>query len=249
MKAFTVNVGINTSADCLGRSAPIYANGTFDYIPIPSDNEQDSTYDELGLTSAFERLNILHRIDDYTHHDPEFVSFTYGDFPTKSRTSNLKDIERGDLILFIASLKRTKHERLGSSFQKWILPNRGMYLIGMFEVIGILTNDGERFRKKLGGTKFKKSPHYRRLEENKDDASWIFKGSNRSCLFPVAVPIRHSDLAKLYGIKPAKTNQTETAQINSYTRTAREIIDIDYLTEMVHKLNTSIEIFREKKFH
>ena len=42
MRAFVVNIGINTSADCLGRSAPIYANGTFDYIPIPSGNNQRS---------------------------------------------------------------------------------------------------------------------------------------------------------------------------------------------------------------
>jgi hypothetical protein len=33
MRAFTVNVGINTSPDYLGRSAPIYANGTFQYHP------------------------------------------------------------------------------------------------------------------------------------------------------------------------------------------------------------------------
>lgn len=243
MRAFVVNVGINTSADCLGRSAPIYANGTFDYIPIPSDNEQNPTYDEIGLTSSFERMNILHRIDDHIHHDPEFVSFTFGDFPTRPRTSNLKEIKYGDLLLFIASLKRTKHEQLGSTFKKWIISDRGMYLIGLFEIIGILTKDGERFRKKLGRSKYKKNPHYRRFADNKEDESWIFKGSDKSCLFPVAVPVQRHDLEKLFKIKTSKTSQTETAQVSSYTRTAREIIDVDYLREMVQKLNPSVEAF------
>ncbi|MFW9843085.1 MAG: hypothetical protein ACFFEV_00755 [Candidatus Thorarchaeota archaeon] len=245
MKAFTVNVGINTGVACLGRSAPIYANGTFDYIPIPSENKQNPTYDDLGLTSAFDRMNILHRIDEHVHHDPEFVTYTYGDFPTASRTSNLKEMNHGDLLLFIASLKRTKHERLGSNFQKWITPDRGMYLIGLFEVIGILTKDGELFRKKLGKAAYKKSPHYRRFIDYDDDESWIFKGSNRSCLFPVAIPIRRHDLVNLFDIEPVRTNQTETAQVNSYTRTAREIVDIEYLARIVKKQNPSLDIFKE----
>ena len=246
MRAFTVNVGINTSPDYLGRSAPIYANGTFDYIPIPSENRRNPTYDELGLTSAFERMNILDRIDTNVHHDPEFVTYTYGDFPTGSRTSNLKDMSSGDLLLFIASLKRTKHEQLGSNFQKWIIPNRGMYLIGMFEVIGIFTKEGELFRKKLGRLAYKANPHYRRFIENDEDESWIFKGSNRSCLFPVAIPIRRHDLAELFDIDPAKTQQTETAQVNSYTRAAREIMDVDYLAKIVKKLNPSLEVFKRE---
>jgi len=243
MRAFVVNVGINTSADCLGRSAPIYANGSFDYIPIPSENEQNPTYDDLRLTSVFERMNIPHRIDENVHHDPEFVTYTYGDFPTGSRTSNLKDMSSGDLLFFIASLKRTRHERLGSNFQKWITPERGMYLIGVFDVIGILTKDGELFRKKLGKAAYKKNQHYRRFLDYDDDESWIFKGSNRSCLFPVAVPIRRHDLVELFDIEPTRTNQTETAQVNSYTRTAREIMDIEYLARIVKNRIPSLEIF------
>ena len=204
---------------------------------------KDPTYEDLGLTSSFERMNILHKIEDYAHHDPEFVSFTFGDFPTRSRTSNLKEIAYGDLILFIASLKRTRHEQLGSTFQKWILPERGMYLIGLFEIIGILTKDGERFRKKLGLSKYKKNPHFRRLEENEEDASWIFKGSSKSGLFPVAVPIQRQDLVNLFNIKLEKTNQTETAQVSSHTRTAREIMDVDYLRGIIQRLNPSLEIF------
>ena len=243
MRAFTVNVGINTSSDCLGRSAPIYGNGTFDYIPIPSDDERDPTYEELGLSSVFERMNILHRVGERVHHDPEFLTFTYGDFPTLTRTSHLKEIKRGDLLLFIASLKQTKHERLGSNFLKGIIPSRGMYLIGMFEVIGILTKDGEIYRKKLGRVAYKKNPHYRRLMKHSEDESWIFKGSNRSCLFPVAVPIRLRDLIRLYQIEPSQKERTETAQVSSYTRTAREIIDIEYLEKIVKKRCPSVDVF------
>ena len=243
MRAFVVNIGINTRKECLGRSAPIYANGSFDYIPIPSENKQNPTYEELGLTSVFERMKILHRIDEYVHHDPEFITYTYGDFPTGSRTSNLKDMSSGDLLVFIASLKRTKHERLGSNFQKWIIPERGMYLIGVFEVIGILTKDGELFRKKLGKAAYKKNPHYRQFLDYDDEESWIFKGSDRSCLFPVAVPVRKRDLIELLDFKLSRTNQTETAQVSSYTRTAREIMNLEYLERIVKKLNPSLEIF------
>jgi hypothetical protein len=245
LKAFTVNVGINTTPEALGRSAPIYPNGTFNYVPIPTDDENTPTYEELGFTSTFERMRIEDRLKVNVHHDPEFVTFTFGDFPTRSRTSHLKDMEYGDLLLFIASLKQTKHKVIGSTFQKWIIPNRGMYLIGMFEVIGILTKDGEQFSKKLGRNAYKKNPHYKRFQENESEESWIFKGSNRSTLFPIAVPLFRTDLRKMFGIRLAKTNQTETAQVNSYTRTAREVADIAYLSKIIRKRCPLVPILGE----
>ena len=246
MKAFTVNVGINTARDCLGKSAPIYANGTFDYIPIPRSDEEIVTYRLLGLTSTFERMRISNRLDEGVHNDPEFISFTYGDFPTTiSRVSNLQEIGRGDFLLFIASLIRTKHEQLGSHFEDWITLKRGMYLIGGFKIGGILTKNGERLNPRAGKTKFSRNPHFEWLQDYPDDDSWIFKGSKKSALFPVAVPLRRKDVEELYEIRLPNSRQSETAQVNSYTRTAREVINVDYLREIVSEKCPTIELFDE----
>ncbi|MFW9890013.1 MAG: hypothetical protein ACFFER_17660 [Candidatus Thorarchaeota archaeon] len=233
MKAFTVNIGVNTATDPIRRSGPIYPNGTFDYIPIPWDS--GITYDEIGLASAFRRMGIEDRLDNGVHHDPEFIGFTYGTRPEDwPNVSNLKQIERGDLLVFFGSLERTPHELLGESFLPWIADSRGMYIMGLFEMDGILTRDGELFESKLGKKAYSSSAHFEYFEHNPEDTSWIFKGSPKSSLLPVAVPVKRKEFETLFDQSlPKKSKQSETALVSSYMRTARQVVNFPYLITLI----------------
>jgi hypothetical protein len=239
MKAFTVNIGINTSTKPIRRSAPIYPNGTFDYVPIPWDS--GITYEEIGLTSAFFRIGIEDKLDQGVHHDPEFIGFTYGTRPEDwGNVANLKKVEKGDFIVFFGSLECTEHELMGDSFPEWIANPRGMYLMGLFEVEGILTRDGEKFESKLGRKSYASNPHFDYFEQDSDDTSWIFKGSSKSCLLPVAVPVTRVEFEELFDQPlPKKSNQSETALVSSYMRTAREVANIPYLIDLISKYSPS----------
>jgi hypothetical protein len=233
MKAFTVNIGVNTATEPIRRSGPIYPNGTFDYVPIPGDS--GITYDEIGLASAFRRMGIEDRLGNGVHHDPEFIGFTYGTHPEEwPNVANLKQIERGDLLVFFGSLESTSHELLGESFPKWITDSRGMYLMGLFEVNGILTRDGERFEKTQGTKAYSSNAHFEYFEHNPEDTSWIFKGSPKSCLLPVAVPVRRNEFETLFDHSlPKKSKQSETALVSSYMRTARQVVNVPYLITLI----------------
>lgn len=64
-----------------------------DFSQLTPYDEDYPTYEELGYTSVFKRMSIPHRLEEYVHHDPDFISFTFGDYPTRSRTSCLKDLD------------------------------------------------------------------------------------------------------------------------------------------------------------
>ena len=234
MRAFTTNIAVNTSLKPIRRSGPIYANGPFTYIPIPFAGS-DITYADIGLKSAFKRMGISDYLDHGVHYDPEFAGYTFGTYPNeKPSVANLKQISRGDLLVFFGSLERTKHEKYGDSFESWIADSRGMYLFGFFEVIGILTKNGELLKPSLGKSAYSTNAHFGYYELNSKNNSWIFKGSKNSCLLPVAIPIKRRDFHQLFDMKlPRKTHQSETAQVSSYMRSAREVENVPYLIEMI----------------
>ncbi len=240
MKAFTVNIGINTTTKPIRRSGPIYSNGTFNYVPIPLDS--GISYEEIGLSSAFTRMGIEDKLGHGVHYDPEFIGFTYGTHPEDwPNVANLKQIERGDLLVFFGSLERTTHELLGESFPSWIADTRGMYLMGLFEVDGILTRAGERLESKLGKNAYRSNPHFDYFVQDPEDTSWIFKGSPKSSLFPMAVPVKRTEFEKLFDQPlPKKSKQSETALVSSYMRTARQVVDVPYLITLVSKYCPSV---------
>jgi len=241
MKAYTVNIGVNTGSDPIRRSGPIYPNGSFDYVPIPHEGATE-TYDEIGLSSAFRRMNIEDKLYHETHHDPEFIGYTYGNYPEKKPyVAPLKQIENGDLLVFLGSLERTPHEMMGDEFPSWIVDPRGMYLLGFLEVIGILTHEGELFDDELGLESYATSVHYYYYDADPGNTSWIFKGSTKSCLFPVAVPLGRKEFEKLFDKRlPRKTKQSETAQVSSYTRTARQVANIPFLRKLISNYCPSV---------
>ncbi|MDI6807351.1 MAG: hypothetical protein QMD14_06155, partial [Candidatus Aenigmarchaeota archaeon] len=104
-RIFIINVGVNASHGKL--KSPIFEDGSFVFVPIPERRNPTCT-----LLPTYRSLfaNALEYIpesyyDVRVHSDPEFETFTYGDYPTKKpRAALLKCIEKGDFLFFLARL-------------------------------------------------------------------------------------------------------------------------------------------------
>lgn len=228
-KTFIVNVGVNASHGAL--KSPIFLNGTFDFIPIPEKGRRVSCpqcsalprYKDLRSYNEIDLLQLIPRGYNNlrVHNDPEFVTFTYGDYPTFSpRAANLKKASKGDFIFFLARLVK---------LQDKVFHEGGFFLVGFFEVDYVLKDvktKPEASVMKL----FKNNAHVRRAMFDPQfwDGFWVFKGSLRSHRFKYAIPFdREFCDAILKDSKGEKltwsNDRSELQIIGSYTRACRVI--------------------------
>ncbi len=181
MKVALVRVGIDTGAG--GIHAPLFADGTFEYIPIPDGIGVDSrTYGNLvgrrgrPLLDYFPPGRRPRMAGQSVHVDPEFATFTYGD-PSVPK-SGLRHLRPGDLLVFFCGLEGWDHPAAPA-----------LYLLGYFEVAaaGRARDFTERERCALFGENFhvRHEDIYRRQE----DRLVLVKGSPASRLFEHAVAI------------------------------------------------------------
>ena len=133
MKAMLLRVGIDKGTD--GALAPIFEDGSFEYIPISEDPEWKTTSTKtysntIGRTgkpiSWYLPESIKNRL---LHYDPEFETFTYGD-ATPKRGYLLK-LQPEDLLVFYAGLTPFMNDRQQS----------GLYIIGHFFIKEIVDFD------------------------------------------------------------------------------------------------------------
>jgi len=126
MKAMILRVGIDKSIG--GTYAPIFSDGTFEYIPIPEGyiSTEDRTYGYTGEISGkrFSTFVPSRYKDEKLHFDPEFKTYTYGDPTGAPRTAAMRTLETGDIIAFSAGLKPYETDNY----------EEGIYLIGYFTV-------------------------------------------------------------------------------------------------------------------
>jgi hypothetical protein len=125
MKALLLRIGIDKGTD--GALAPIFEDGSFEYIPISEGDPETSelrTYDNtVGRSGKHLSYYLPSTIKKRKlHYDPEFDTFTYGDTPSK-RTYLLR-LNPGDLLVFYAGLKPFRNQNY--------VP--GLYIIGYFTV-------------------------------------------------------------------------------------------------------------------
>jgi hypothetical protein len=125
LKAVILRVGIDKG--CGGALAPIFSDGSFEYIPIPESddlsNESRTFANTRGRTGKYFASYLPSKIkNEKMHFDPEFETFTYGD-PSTKRNYLLK-LGEGDLLVFYAGL--TPHENK-------VYPE-ALYLMGYFNV-------------------------------------------------------------------------------------------------------------------
>jgi len=121
-----LRVGIDSGSG--GMDGPLFADGTFEFVPIPDltgiDERTYGNHMTRGghpLVEFFPpaRQAVMH--SQSLHVDPEFASFTYGD-PTSPK-AGLRRLAEGDLLVFYAGL---------CGFDCDL--SSGLYLIGYFEV-------------------------------------------------------------------------------------------------------------------
>lgn len=105
MKILFLRVGIDRG--CGGTLSPRFSDGTFEYVPIPESSEllvgRGVTYPELPARHGG-TLDKYSGSTGYTHYDPEFETFTYGE-PSEPKRSQLLRLTEGDLLVFYAGFQ------------------------------------------------------------------------------------------------------------------------------------------------
>jgi hypothetical protein len=130
MRVVLLRVGIDRGSG--GIHGPLFADGSFEYIPIPDGFKGESvdkrTYgNTLGrkgrkLVDYFPESRREKALNQSIHFDPEFETNTYGD-PTSPK-AGLRKLEEGSLLVFYAGLE-------GWDFNC----SPALYIIGFFEVV------------------------------------------------------------------------------------------------------------------
>ena len=227
---FIINVGVNASHGQL--RSPIFDNNTFEFIPIPEKGRRSScpeckTLPKYSDLKSFNNLDLLGFIPKRyhplrVHNDPEFVDYTYGDYPTISpRAANLQKVKRGDSIFFLARLVKWRND----VFTK----EAGFYLIGFLEVEDIL-KEAMAEPKRSVLREFIQNAHVQRALYNPRlwNRFWVFKGSEHSRRFEHAIPFSKGFAEKVLrnsrGDKLVwPTDRTELQVVGSHTRACRLI--------------------------
>ncbi len=127
MQAALLRIGIDTGSG--GIHAPVFQDGTFEYIPIHDQEGVDErTYG--NTIGRYGRLLVDYFPTEYRrsqmanrriHFDPEFETFTYGD-PTPAKVT-LSNLQPGDMLIFYCGLE-------GWDF----VCEPALYLMGYFEI-------------------------------------------------------------------------------------------------------------------
>ena len=228
-RIFLANVGANASHRF---SSPVFADGTFEFIPIPEDRDLAGQhavrYRDL---KSFNRPDhdlkeyVPRRLWDWpTHNDPEFDSFTYGDnCETTPRSASLKRVVPGDYLIFLARLERFPRQQPTREY--------GFYLVGYLEVEEVLrdvrAHPGEGVLRRFG-----LNAHVRRGLSDSElwDRFWVFGGSSRSRRFDKAVPVTREMAGRVFTSADGSpwrwdANRSELQVIGSYTRSCRCVLD------------------------
>jgi hypothetical protein len=180
MKVVLLRVGVDTGADSGGIYGPLFADGSFEFIPIPDGWRYDertygNTFGRHGrpLVEYFPESKRRFMARQPMHVDPEFETYTYGD-PTRPK-AGLRNLESGDMVVFYAGLKG------------WDFPSEpALYIVGYFEVarVGKATDFSEEELYNLFGQNF----HVRHpvVFADQKDRLVLVKGSEESRLLEKA---------------------------------------------------------------
>jgi len=124
MKTLLLRVGIDKG--CGGCLAPIFKDGSFEYVPIPEERatSEDRVFGNLCGRHTRSLVNFLPKRlhNKAPHFDPEFETFTYGD-PTPTKSRQLVRLVPGDLLVFYAGLEPEDRGDRGR-----------LYIIGYFTI-------------------------------------------------------------------------------------------------------------------
>ncbi len=237
MRIYLANVGANVSLfNKRGLASPVFEDGRFEFLPIPADNprldESPNAIHYSDLRSHYDPAQALtsyipdHLWGKAVHNSPEFEKFTYcdacDDFP---RAANLKEVQQGDVLLFVAGLRLWIDGKRTSEYD--------LHLIGGFRIEEALRCEGappdERVEDRFAGNAYVINGQ----ETGRWDpvvGNWLFAGSqDGSRRFNKAVPLNREICEQAFAAANGAPwrwgRQSETATVASYTRTARRFLD------------------------
>jgi hypothetical protein len=125
--SLAINVGANTNQP--GFRGPIWADGSFEYIPIPESEPTAASVPTYGDLASHLTQPIPTEIHDQpVHLDPEFPEYpfceryTYGD-EHGVKAGPLSSLSSGEYVFFYATLT------VGETAQ-WLPPDWGAFVIG-----------------------------------------------------------------------------------------------------------------------
>ena len=221
-RVFIINVGANTGHR---QQSPLFNDGTFEFVPIPSDCDEGLTYGNLRQfndpdTPLLDRV-AAHAVSpsENIHNDPEFATFTYGDNMRKK--GGVRQLQEGDFLFFLA--------RLVPYADQYDNKNGIFALIGYIEIAECLDNSDDPL---FTSPAFNRNAHVRRwvnIPASFADYA-VFKGSTNSRRFHTAVPfdrefVEHVPILKKDGAAWEWGWSTELGVIGSNTRAVRMHID------------------------
>lgn len=169
-----LRVGIDKG--CGGVLAPIFRDGSFEYIPIPEDDVNSQEIRTYSTTSGITKHPFSFYIPDKLknkkiHFDPEFETCTYGDVTAKR--NYLLKLVKDDLLVFYAGL--TPYHNVNYE--------EALYIIGYFVVEKVIDFNH------LSKTELKKSlkqcsnnAHIKRDDDLKDLVIVVGNGKNSRLL-------------------------------------------------------------------
>ena len=175
-----LRVGIDKG--CGGVLAPIFMDGSFEYIPIPEidpNSTESRTYkNTIGRNGRSFAYYLPQRISNNPlHYDPEFETFTYGD--VKGKRKYLLKLDKDDLLVFYAGLKPFKNSKF----------DEALYIIGYFTINRIIDfNQLNKSEKEVTSFLYKNNAHIKR-SYSYQDLVIVVGDKNKSCLLDKAVPI------------------------------------------------------------
>ncbi len=187
MKAMLLRIGIDKGTD--GTLAPIFEDGSFEYIPIserdPQSKENRTYRNTIGISGKALSTYLPKKIENRTmHFDPELETFTYGD-PTSKRKYLLK-LENGDLLVFYAGLTPYRNKK----------HKEALYIIGYFTIEKVI--DFNRLSKSEIEKCYKLYPNNAHIKRSYDteDLVIVVGDKSRSKLLDKAVLISKTKLEK-----------------------------------------------------
>ncbi|MGC9777792.1 MAG: hypothetical protein HZR80_00955 [Candidatus Heimdallarchaeota archaeon] len=247
VKIYIANVGVNRSDEKRGMMSPLFADGTFEFIPIKEANNSITdgmpTYSSLKSFNSDKLLTayLPKKVHNYTsHNDPEFKTFTYGDVTTNPRSYNLKKVKKGDYLFFLARLTPYLNDRF--------IRNEGsFYIVGYFVVEGVYSTEKEL---KVNREKIKQNNHYIKYENNPNDLGsfLVIKGDiQQSKRFIKTIKVNRSFCDRFFLDSKGQSfnwddKKTENQIIGSYTRTIRAILDSEKYPKKTKKILNYINI-------
>jgi len=196
VRSVAINVGVNTRPKWGGFRAPIFSDGSFEFIHIPWKDKygkiepKPKKYNEMRY-SSYVPDNLK---NEFVLVSPDFDNRTYASTMGAPANKPILSLNQNDYLFFYATL-RFKDEK--GKREDWVNPNWGAYLVGLFKIAFIYAGLAEVLSDKNAKEAFKEYAWFKSLLKRRiyDDGitPWIKGVVGESGLLGKAIPLGDAD--------------------------------------------------------